>query len=113
MIILGNRVTEQYYGIILQNLYEKNPGDAWDVPGPPGIPAMPWARPWDPRGRTWDPSARLWDPGDAPGTPGHASRTPGDVSETPQGRPWDLWGPPRTPYGFLMDHKNGHISTNR
>ena len=79
------------------------PGTPLGPPGTPlgllGRPENPRARPWDPPGTPLDAWARPWDPWgrpcDAPGT-----------SLGPR-------GPPRTPMGPLMEHKHGHISTNR
>ena len=70
-----------------------DPGTPGDVLGTPGTPLGPQ--------------------GTLLGAPGTPLGPPGDVPETPQGRPWDPRAPPGTPYGPLMDHKNGHISTNR
>ena len=68
---------------------EKN---SWDIhkalEPPPGTPRGPPGTPRGPPG----------PPGDAPGTPRDA---PGSSPGTPLGPP-----------GTLMDHKNGHISTN-
>ena len=97
-IVLQNDIMELYYGIIFMKTIPGMPGTSQE---PPGIPGIPWARPWE--------------PGDAPGTPG----TP----LGPQARPWDPagtspWGsgtslgPPGDPRGPLMDLKNVHISTN-
>ena len=77
-IILRNHITERYYLIISRNHpYEKDPGDAQDVPRAPsdqrypaGTPLGPWGTPLGPLG---------------------------DVPETPQGRPWDPWGTSRGP----------------
>ena len=71
---------------------EDAPGTPGDVPGTPGhVPGTP---------------------GEAPGTPGLAPGTPGDFPEIHWGRPWDPRGPPGTPFGPLMDYKNGRISTS-
>ena len=50
---------------------------------PPGIPEIPWARPWDPQGRTWDARGRAWD----------ARARPWD----PRGRLWDARARPWDP----------------
>ena len=84
---------------LLNILYEKNPGDAQDVPRDP----------WDPRDPLGTPLGALGTPLGPPGTP---LGPPGDVPETPWERPWappgTLQGLPATP----MDHQDGHISTN-
>ena len=88
-IILRNHITAEYYGIISQNhLYEKDPGDARDVPGAPWDPGYPLGTPLGPLGTPLAPAR------DAPGTP--------------RGRPWDPHGPAGTPYG----PQNGNISNN-
>ena len=80
--------------MLWNHLYEKDPGDAWDVPRAPWDPGIPWALPWDPQ-------ARPWNARDAMGPPGTSLR--------PLGTPL---GPPGTTYGRLMDNKNHHISIN-
>ena len=59
-------------------------------------------RPGTPLGRPGTPLGRLGTP---LGPTGTSLRPPGTLLEPP--------GTPGTPMGPLMDHKNGHISTNR
>ena len=89
--------------ILRNHLYEKDSGDARDVP----------RAPWESRGSPGH------APGDAPGTRGRpwdawGTRLGplGDIPETPWGHPWHtrrrLWdpgGPPGTPMGPLTDNK--------
>ena len=50
-VILQNDIMELYYGIILMKRIPRMPRTSLE---PPGIPGIPWARPWDPRGPPWD-----------------------------------------------------------
>ena len=88
-----------YYGIIFM---KRILGMLGTSPEPPGIPGIPWARPWDPRGRPWDHWGRPWDPRACSWDPPVTSlRPPGDAP----GTAWDFQRP-------FMDHKNNHISAN-
>ena len=71
-MMLWNCITGSYYGIALRSdilelylgifLMKMNHGMSAMSPEPPGIPGIPWARPWDPGGRPWDPRGGSWDP---------------------------------------------------
>ena len=107
---------ELYHRIIFMKRIPGMPGTS---PQNPGIPGIPRARAWDPRDAPGTPWTRLGPPGTSLGPSGRPW-DPGARSWDPQGRPWDppgtplgRLGTPGTPYGALMDHKNGYISTNR
>ena len=102
-IILRNDIMELYYAIIFMTT---NPADAWDVPGAP----------WDPEDflgtPLGSPGTRLGALGTPLGRPVTLLGTPLGPQGTPLGHPRDAPRTPRRPPGTLMDHKNGHISTN-
>ena len=76
---------------------QRIPGMAGTSLEPPGIPRIPWARPWDPWGRPWDLQGNPWDPQGHPWPP---PARPWDPQQTPLGPPRDA---PKTP-GTSMDH---------
>ena len=78
-------------------LWKRTPGGSVRLLKPPGDPLG------IPRG----------PPGDLPGTPRGPPGTPQGSPGAPGGPPGTSRDPLWTPYGPLMDHKNGHISTNR
>ena len=107
-MISWDNITELYYGIILRDhLYEKDPGDAWNVPGAPWDPRDPLGTPLGPPGTPLGPPGTplgppgtpLGRPGTPLGPPGTSLRRPRDAPGTPGDLQGPLMDPLWTPYG--------------
>ena len=84
--MLQNYIMGSYYGIISRNpVYEKDPGDARDVPGGPWNPRDPLGTLLGPPGTPLEPPGMpLGPPGDVPETHGDAPGITGSL----QGHIW-------------------------